>query len=162
MRELTSAEPLPPNGSGHVRGPEGAPDLIFYGDFTCPDCAVAALRLRDLPVRVHFRHFALSSRNRRAVPLSAAAEAAGRQGAFWEFHDSLFVDQGRSDDPHLWERCKRMGLDTGCFEQDRRSPAVDELVRSQTSEALRAGATATPSFLAGGVMYSSLDEALAG
>lgn len=162
MRELTSANPAAPGEGDHCRGPEGAPELVFYGDFTCPDCAVAALRLRDMPVQVHFRHFAMSSRHRRAVPLAAASEAAGVQGLFWEFHDSLFEDPGHVDDPHLWERCSRLGLDPDRFDHDRRGPVIDGIVRAQTLEALRAGAIATPSFLAGGRLYSSLEQALPG
>jgi hypothetical protein len=36
------------------------------------------------------------------------------------FHDALFADQGRIDDPHLWTRCERLGLDVDRFETDRR------------------------------------------
>lgn len=162
MRELTSANPAAPGDGDHCRGPEGAPEVVFYGDFTCPDCALAALKLREMPVRVHFRHFAMSSRHRRAIPLAAAAEAAGVQGSFWEFHDSLFEDPGHLDDPHLWERCELLGLDTERFDADRRDPAIASIVRAQTLEALRAGAIGTPSFLVEGKMHSSLPEALPG
>lgn len=162
MRDLTSAAPAPPGSGDHVRGPETARAVIFYADFTCPDCAVAALALKEMPVRVHFRHFAMSSRSRRAVPLAAAAEAAGRQGRFWEFHDSVFGDPGHTDDPHLWERCEALGLDIGQFDIDRRSGETEALVRAQTSEALRAGAAGTPSFVVDGELHASLAEALPG
>ena len=162
MRELTSAEPGPPDAGDHIRGPGGSPEIVFYGDFTCPDCAVAAMRLKQLPVRIHFRHFAMSSRHRRAVPLAAAAEAAGEQGFFWEFHDSLFADQGHLDDPHLWERCERLGIDVERFDRVRRSGETVETVRSQTLEALRAGATGTPAFLVDGEMRTSVPDSIAG
>ena len=162
MRDLTSAAPPPPGPGDHVRGPDGAPSLIFYADFTCPDCAVAALALKEMPVRVHFRHFAMSSRSRRAVPLATASEAAGMQGSFWEFHDSLFGDPGHVDDPHLWERCEALGLDIRQFDIDRRSGEAEALVRAQTSEALRAGAAGTPAFLVDGELHSSLAEAFPG
>ena len=160
MRDLSSAIPEPPGEGDHARGPLAGPALVFYGDFTCPDCAVAALALREAPVRVHFRHLAISSRHRRAVPLAQAAEAAGAQGRFWEFHDTLFEDPGHVDDPHLWERCRSLGIDVARFEADRRSAAVRERVRGQTSEALRGGAIGTPSFLVGGRVFASLEEAL--
>ena len=162
MRELTSAEPRPPGGEDHSRGPAGSAEVVFYGDFTCPDCAVAAMDLKELPVRVHFRHFAMSSRHRRAVPLAAAAEAAGEQGFFWEFHDSLFEDQGHLDDPHLWERCERLGIDVARFDRVRRSEETLATVRRQTSEALRAGATGTPAFLVDGAMLASLPASSTG
>jgi protein-disulfide isomerase len=81
------------------------------------------------------------------VALAHAAEAAALQGAFWPFHDALFADQGRLDDPHLWDRCERLGLDLARFESDRRSEAVAERVRRDVREGMRAGVTATPALL---------------
>ena len=118
--------------------------MVMYADFTCPRCAVAHERLRVEDVRVAFRHLALKAKHPRAVAVALAAEAAALQDAFWPFHDSLYADQGRLDDPHLWARVEQLGLDVERFEGDRRSPAVAERVRRDTREALRAGATTTP------------------
>jgi protein-disulfide isomerase len=148
MADLRSA-PVPPlRDDDHVRGPADAPLTFFYADFTCPRCAVEALRLRDAGGRVAFRHFAIRSRHRRSVPLALAAEAAARQDAFWAFHDSLYEDQGRLDDPHLWRRCGALGLDVERFERDRRDPAIADRVRRDVREALKAGATTTPAIFA--------------
>ena len=39
--------PLPPVGpADHVRGPEGAREVIVYGDYECPFCAALELRLQ--------------------------------------------------------------------------------------------------------------------
>jgi hypothetical protein len=46
------------------------------------------------------------------------AEAAARQDAFWELYDALFADQGRLEDPHLWTRAERLGLDVERCEAD--------------------------------------------
>jgi protein-disulfide isomerase len=144
MTDLRSAPVPGPRADDHVRGPDGAPLLLFYGDFACPKCAVAHGRLRAAPVRVAFRHFALRAKHPRAVALAQAAEAAAAQGAFWELVDGLYVDQGRLEDPHLWARCEALGLDLDRFEHDRRSDAVAERVRRDVTDALRAGATGTP------------------
>jgi protein-disulfide isomerase len=130
----------------HVRGPGDAPLLVVYADFTCPRCAVAHERLRDAPVRRVFRHLALKAKHPRAVALGRAAEAAARQDAFWAFHDALYADQGRQDDPHLWALVRRLGLDLERFEADRRDDAVAERVERDTREAVRAGAMHTPTF----------------
>jgi protein-disulfide isomerase len=141
---------MPPlRDDDHVRGPADAPLVLFYGDFACPRCAVEALRLRDAQARVAFRHFALKAKHARAVPLALAVEAAHRQGAFWAFHDALYEDQGRVDDPHLWARCEALGLDLDRFEADRRDPAIADRVRCDVRDALRAGATTTPAIFAG-------------
>jgi protein-disulfide isomerase len=127
-----------------VRGAAGAPLVIEYGDYECPYCARADALLRELPVRRVFRHFPVVSKHPRARVLAEAAEAAALQGAYWEFHDSLYADQGRLDDPHLWARCEALGLDLDRFQADRRDPAIAERVRRDVRDALRAGATTTP------------------
>jgi protein-disulfide isomerase len=148
MADLTSA-PIPPVAADdHVRGDRQDPELVvMYADFSCPRCAVAAIALRDADTPVAFRHFALKARHPRAVPLAHAAEAAALQQAFWAFHDALFADQGRIDDPHLWERCERLGLDLDRFEADRRGEAVRQRVARQLREGMRAGVTTTPALL---------------
>jgi protein-disulfide isomerase len=145
MSDLRSA-PVPPlRDDDHVRGGHDAGTLVvFYGDFACPRCAVEALRLREEDTRVAFRHFALKAKHERAVALAQAAEAAARQGAFWGLHDALYADQGRLDDPHLWAHCETLGLDLDRFQADRRDPAIAERVRRDVRDALRAGATTTP------------------
>ena len=119
----------------------------MYADFTCPKCAVAHERLRAERARVVFRHLALKAKHPRAIAVAVAAEAAAAQGAFWPFHDSLYADQGRLDDPHLWARVEALGLDLDRFERDRRSDEAAARVKRDTREALRAGATTTPLIL---------------
>jgi protein-disulfide isomerase len=141
----------------HGRGPADAPVVVMYADFTCPRCALAHARLLDAPVRRVFRHLALKAKHPRAVALGRAAEAAARQGAFWEFHDALYGDQGRQDDPHLWALVERLGLDLDRFEADRRGDAVAERVERDTREAVRAGAMRTPTlFLADGTRIDDI------
>jgi protein-disulfide isomerase len=144
MTDLRSAPVPGPRADDHVRGPEHASLVLFYGDFACPRCAVAHESLRSAPVRVVFRHFALKAKHPRAVALAHAAEAADAQGAFWEFCDALYADQGSLEDPHLWARCEALGLDLERFETDRRATAAAERVSRDVRDALRAGATGTP------------------
>jgi protein-disulfide isomerase len=150
MGDLTSAPVPPVRPDDHVRGDtdSASADLVvMYADFSCPRCAVAAVRLKEAGTPSVFRHFALKSRHPRAVPLAHAAEAAALQEAFWPFHDALFTDQGRIDDPHLWDRCERLGLDVGRFESDRRSEAVAQRVARDLRDGMRAGVTNTPALL---------------
>jgi protein-disulfide isomerase len=144
MTELGSA-PLPPLApDDHVRGPADAPLVVEYADFECHFCLLAHARLDVLPLRRAFRHFPVRSKHPRAWATACAAEAAGRQGRFWEMHDSLYADQGRLEDPHLWARAEQLGLDVERFDADRRSAGVGERVARDVRDALRAGATATP------------------
>jgi protein-disulfide isomerase len=127
---------------------------VVYGDYECPFCAALEVRIRGLPVRVVFRHFPVRGSHPRAQAAAYAAEAAGAQGAFWEMHDSLFDDQGRLEDPHLWARAERLGLDLERFETDRRSQRVADRVREQFRGAVRAGVVTTPTLFRDGRRYS--------
>ena len=128
--------------------------MVVYGDYECPFCAAAELQLRGLEVRVAFRHFPIRASHPRAHAAAHAAEAAAAQGAFWAMHDALFDDQGRLEDPHLWARAERLGLDVGRFEADRRSEPVARRVKEQFRGGVRAGVATTPTLFADGRRYS--------
>ncbi len=118
--------------------------LIVYADLGCPHCAAAWQEICGRPARVVFRHFPVTSKHPRAPALHAAAEAAGRQGRFFEMVDSLYADRGRVDDPHLWERAERFDLDLQRFEADRRTDEVGARVRRDFESGIRAGVIGTP------------------
>jgi len=142
LPELTSA-PVPPLGpEDHVRG-AGEP-VVVYADLGCPHCAAEWARLSGERLQIAFRHFPVASKHPRSPALHAAAEAAGAQGRFFEMVDSLYADRGRVDDPHLWERAERLGLDLERFEADRRSGPIAARVRRDFETGIRAGVTSTP------------------
>jgi protein-disulfide isomerase len=116
------------------------------------------VRLRAQPLRVVFRHFPVRSSHPRAWPAARAAEAAGRQGRFWEMHDLLFADQGRLEDPHLWERAERLGLDVARFDADRRSEAVEARITADFRAGVRAGVATTPTLFAGAERHAGRIE----
>jgi protein-disulfide isomerase len=150
MGELGSAPVPVVSAEDHVRGPaEVAALVIEYADFECPFCALVSTRLADRPLRRVFRHFPVRSSHPRAWAAACAAEAAGLQGSFWEMHDSLFADQGRLEDPHLWARAGALGLELDRFDADRRSDAVLARVKRDFHSGVRAGVVTTPTLFAG-------------
>jgi len=128
--------------------------VIEYADFECPFCAALHLRLKARPLRVAFRHFPVRSSHPRAWAAACAAEAAALQGQFWEMHDSLFGDQGRLEDPHLWARAAALGIDLERFDSDRRSDAVSGRVRCDFQAGVRAGVVTTPTLFADAQMQA--------
>jgi protein-disulfide isomerase len=143
--ELTSAPVPGVTADDHVRG-EGM-ELIAYLDLACPHCAATWVRLSESTARLVFRHFPVASKHPHAPTLHAAAEAAALQGgesAFWAFVDSIYADQGRVDDPHLWDRARALGLELERFEADRRSEDVAERVKRDFESGVRAGVMGTP------------------
>lgn len=143
MTDLGSA-PVPAIGpDDHVAG-AGEEGLIVYADLACPHCAGVWGRLRERPGRLAFRHFPVASKHPRSPALHAAAEAAGRQGHFFAMVDTLYADRGRVDDPHLWERAERFGLDLDRFEADRRAEATEARIKRDFQSGIRAGVAGTP------------------
>jgi protein-disulfide isomerase len=152
--DLGSAPVPPPGPDDHLRGPRDAALAIEYADFECPYCAVLSVRLASTHLRRVFRHFPIRSSHPRAWAAACAAEAAGAQGHFWEMHDLLFGDQGRLEDPHLWDRARRLGLNLERFDEDRRGEAIRARVRRDFESGVRAGVVTTPAVFAHGRMYS--------
>jgi protein-disulfide isomerase len=158
MSELRSAPVPGPTAEDHQRGPADAPVVIEYADFECPYCAAVSWDLAQLRLRRVFRHFPVRSSHPRAWPAACAAEAAALQGKFWEMHDALFADQGRLEDPHLWDRATQLGLDLAQFERDRRGDAVRARVRRDFESGVRGGIVTTPTLIVGAVRYAGRIE----
>lgn len=141
----------------HLQG--DGPLVLLYADFSCPRCALAWERLSAAPVQIALRHLALKAKHPRSLALAHAVEAAGIQGRFWELAAALYADQGRIDDPHLWAQLEGLGVDLERWEDDRRSEVVAARVSRDVRDALRGGATATPTLFAAGEVHAGPPDA---
>lgn len=140
----------------HIRGPEGAPlTLVEYGDFECPFCGKATGVLRELrerfgeEFRYVFRHLPLTDVHPHAELAARAAEAAARQGRFWEMHDVLFAHQGELEIEDLAGYAGELGLDVEEFLRDLDEESIAERVREHVASAEASGARGTPTFFVG-------------
>lgn len=121
-----------------IKGPEDARiTIVEYGDFQCPYCAEASRNLQELmekypdQIRLVYRHFPLDSIHDKAVLSTQAAEAAGRQDAFWEMHDLLYAAQQEWSDLNPaafteWaaDQAEELGLDREQFLEDMNSEQI--------------------------------------
>lgn len=137
----------------HFKGRQDAPVVIIeFADFQCPACRVAyrsvASRLgTTIPVRFAFRHLPLEAQHPRAVPAAVAAEAAGRQGRFWEMYDALFAATAEDLSDAVFEKAaRRIGLDLERFRRDLRDPALAAQIRAEARSLHALGIDTTPSF----------------
>jgi protein-disulfide isomerase len=151
---LGSAPLPPPDDEDHVAGAPDGIVVIEYADFECSYCAILAALMRDAPVRRVFRHFPVRSSHPRAWSAACAAEAAALQGRFWEMHESLFADQGRLEDPHLWACAEHLGMDLERFDADRRGEPVRARVTRDFHAGVRAGVVSTPTIFLDGDAYA--------
>ncbi len=77
----------------HVRGSPAGHLIIEYGDYQCPYSRQAFHAIEQIErqldgnMRFAFRHFPLASIHPHALAAAAAAEAAARQGRFWDMHE---------------------------------------------------------------------------
>jgi len=85
---------------GWTEGDANAPvKLIEYGDFQCPACYAMYPVINDALAQVGskvlftFREYPLVQLHDKAEVAALAAEAAGKQGKFWQMHDLLYSSQ---------------------------------------------------------------------
>ena len=148
----------PVDATDHTRGVGGARQVVVYGDFECPYTAPAMRdigRLLERPAafEVVFRHFPLTSIHPHAQSAAEAAEAAARQGRFWEMHDLLFRNQLRLEPADLGRYAQRLGLDLQRFELDLADRAVMARVERDEESGIQSGVDGTPSLFIDGRRY---------
>ncbi|AEG44447.1 Na+/H+ antiporter NhaA [Isoptericola variabilis] len=153
-------------GRDHVHGnPEAPFTVVEYLDFQCPFCARATGTWADL--RDHFgdriryvvRHLPLEDVHPQAFVAALAAEAAHRQGRFWEMHDVLFANQARLELEDLRGYAAELGLDLERFDADLADPELAERVRSDAESGGAGGARGTPTFFLNGVRHRGPHDA---
>ena len=141
----------------HVRGSLDAPlVLVEYGDFECPNCLRAEAVLQDLAAAFGdrlafvFRHLPLDDVHDHARLAAEAAESAGAQGRFWEFHDALFEHQDALEEPDLAAYARDLGLDVDRFTADLHNRRHALRVQRDIDSADDSGAAGTPTFFING------------
>jgi protein-disulfide isomerase len=144
----------------HTRG-SGPRELLEYLDFQCPYCrtasrAIKTVVLDDLPgkVTLRVRHFPIREKHPRADATSRAAEAAGRQGKFWEMHDLLYENFDAVTDDDLRGYASSLSLDIARFDADLVDPLLIASIEDDREAGLAAGVTSTPGLLIDGVKYT--------
>jgi len=135
--------------------------LIEYSDLQCPACAFYYPILKKLSeelgdkLAIVYRHFPLISIHPNAKPAASAAEAAGKQGKFWEMHDLIFSNQDewkdkRNVDEIFADYAQRLNLNIDQFKTDFNSKEIREKVDGAYRHAIKLGLNSTPTFFLNG------------
>jgi protein-disulfide isomerase len=129
--------------------------VVEFSDFQCPYCSRAVPAVRDVEkefkddVRVVWKHLPLPF-HPQAMSAALAAEAARRQGKFWQMHDALFATQQSLSEGAFVKAARELGLDVERFERSMRDPATRQRVEEDGKAAAAAGVTGTPTFVVNG------------
>jgi protein-disulfide isomerase len=147
--------------TAHIRGQDDALVTVEeFADFQCPSCSLVSGLLHQLEqeykprLRIVFRHFPLQMHSH-AIEAAVAAEAAGRQGRFWEMHDLLYQNQSAwskaaNVQPLFETYAGNLGLDIERFKKDLQSREVNSRVAADSELGVSRGVKNTPTLFING------------
>ena len=152
---------VPVSEKDWVRGAStGVATLIEYSDFQCPACASYYPLVERIvsdysdSVRFVYRHFPLGQ-HAQARGAASAAEAAGRQGKFWEMYRLLFEGQsewaGNPTAEKTFESyASQLNLNMEKYRADVTLSEVQDIIQTQYEGGIKANVNATPTFFLNG------------
>lgn len=169
-KQKTSA-PVKLSSSGWATGNlQSKVTFTEFGDFQCPACSAFeptfAKIVKDYgkKIKIVFKEFPLPVNvHPNSMVAAIAAEAAGEQGKFWEYHNVLYAKQGEWSpltDPtnQFVLYAKNLKLDTAKFKKDLSSKNLSAKIDVQKNEGINAGINSTPSVLINGVLQQNRDH----
>lgn len=135
-------------------GPSDAPvTIVEFSDFQCPYCQKSVATLKELrrlygdKIRVVYRDYP-GPNHPQAASAAEAAQCAGDQGKFWEYHDALFDHQRTGWDYEALAR--DLELQTGEFSACVNTGRYREEVIKDLQDGLGLGIASTPTFFING------------
>lgn len=134
--------------------------MIEYSDFQCPACGMYFPMVEKVvsenieKVVFVYRHFPLTQ-HANAIPASKAAEAAGKQGKFWEMYEMIFTNQKNWEESTnakvIFESyAKKLNLDMDKYSADLDSKEIMDKINNDQKSGIKAGVNSTPTFFING------------
>lgn len=143
-----------------VKGDPDAPvEIVEFSDFQCPYCArfwsdtlpsIQSEYIDTGKVKLIHRDFPLSFHSE-AQKAAEAAECAGEQGKYYEYHDILYGNQDQLSVSYLKQHAADLGLDTEAFNDCLDSGEMEDEVAQDMADGSAAGVTGTPAFFVNGI-----------
>jgi protein-disulfide isomerase len=155
-KPLSIEETLAALGKEPALGLMNAPvTIVEFADFQCSFCrkfwadTLPKLKesyLKQGQVRIVYRHFAILGKF--SVQSAMAADCAGEQGKFWEYHDELFANQAglAFTQSKLEQYARELRLEAANFKRCLTSEKYRKKVEGETAVAASLGARGTPTF----------------
>lgn len=143
-------------------GKEAKAILVEYSDFQCPACRAyypiveQLIKEQGANFKFVYRHFPLPQ-HANAKGAAYTAEAAGKQGKFWEMYNMIFEHQAEwasvganGADKMFLSYATSLNLNIEQFERDRKSDEIKNKVEGDYQSGIRAKVNATPTFFLNG------------
>ena len=179
VRPLNAPTGQTPEGFWYKGQADAPVTVVVYGDFQCPACRAAFLRIEGELDRTYvdtgkikfvYHDFPLSI-HPNAGPAAQAARAAGTQGKFWQMHDLLYARQDEwADDRQVVDRLKsyaaELGLDQQAFDRAMDDKEYAPVIAAAASAGAKQGINSTPTYLVDGnktdvgTLSTAIDAAL--
>lgn len=133
-----------------------------FADFQCPTCANIHTIMKNVQsaygsrIKFVYRHFPLTQIHKNAYDASVAAEAAGRQGKFWDMQNLLFTNQqawsSASNARTMFEEyAQKLGLEMEQFKTDMAGSETKERVNKDMERGRALGVNSTPTVYINGM-----------
>ena len=159
-KDLSVEKTLSALGTGPMLGSSTAPvTMVEFADFQCSFCrkfwADTLPKLKESyvkqgQVRIVYRHFAILGKF--SAQAAMAADCAGEQEKFWEYHDRLFANQGALafTQSKLEQYARELGLNAVNFKRCLTTEKYRKKVEGETAVAASLGGRGTPTFFVNG------------
>lgn len=137
-------------------GPANAPvTIVEFSDFQCQYCKRSVPTIKEIlakypdKVKVVYRDYP-GPNHPHAQQAAEAAQCAGDQGKFWEYHDSLFDRQAPGTGWNFTELAKEIGLNLKSFATCLNTGRYRDEVTKDLHDGFKLGVTSTPTFFIDG------------
>jgi protein-disulfide isomerase len=148
-----------PIDDDYIYGPDDAPiTIIEFSDFQCPYCQKwyaevlqPLLELYPGKIRFVYRDFPLFSMHPEALPAAIAANCAGEQGQYYEFHNSLFSGKYNLSADAYQQYADELDLDRDQFATCIAAQKYQDEVMADYEWATQLGVQSTPTFFINGI-----------
>ncbi len=144
------------SSTAHTKGPTDAKAyLVEFSDFQCPACLSAKPTVDAIltqykdQLQFAYLHYPLSQ-HKMGEPAARAAEAAAKQGKFWEMYDLLFQNQKELSEEKFVQLAQSLELDQTKFMTDYKSGDVKDIVFADQAAGNAVGVNSTPTFYLNG------------
>ncbi len=128
--------------------------IVEFGDYQCPFCQIwqeqtwpALQEIYGDQIRLVYRDFPLYSIHGFAIPAAEAANCAGDQGKYWEYHGLLLSNRSGFSQGIFEEYANELSLDTAVFNECLESRKYLNEVARDFEAGQSLGVNGTPFFI---------------